>query len=158
MNTAISADAGTSSPSNWSRLLSKPVVRICTPVKLPLGRLRVATRPSLTGSAPLVKRSVSFWLPPSLPALRAEQRRRSRPPDGQPTQPPTPPAERTAHRRINIPCRRSGRGDKRFLQARAERPPPGAPRHLMNRFEGNQSLAISAAARAPQAARLPPRR
>src|SRR5262249_39977383 len=44
---------GSNSCSNPSRFASKSLVKKLTPVTLPPGRLRLATRPNLTGSVPL---------------------------------------------------------------------------------------------------------
>ena len=44
---------GTSSRNNSNRLAASVVTRKDTPVTLPLGRLRLETRPSSTGSAPV---------------------------------------------------------------------------------------------------------
>ena len=46
---------GTSSETSSSRLGFSSTVRSLTPVRLPPGRARLATRPSLTGSPPLKK-------------------------------------------------------------------------------------------------------
>src|SRR5262245_59806244 len=46
---------GTSSCSNPSRFASSSLTKKKTPVTLPPGRLRLATRPSFTGSVPLPK-------------------------------------------------------------------------------------------------------
>src|SRR5262249_54034172 len=52
-NTAIRSTLGTSSCSRPSRFASIWFVKKLTPVRLPPGRLRLATRPDLTGSAPI---------------------------------------------------------------------------------------------------------
>jgi hypothetical protein len=44
---------GTSSRSTCNRLGSSKMTKSVTPVALPLGLLRLATRPSLTGSSPV---------------------------------------------------------------------------------------------------------
>jgi hypothetical protein len=54
-NAAMTAALGTSSWSSPSCLPDKSVVVKITPVTLPPGRLRLATRPVLTGSAPVAK-------------------------------------------------------------------------------------------------------
>jgi len=46
---------GTSWRSSSNRFAPNSAARKLAPVTLPPGRLRLATRPSLTGSAPLVK-------------------------------------------------------------------------------------------------------
>ena len=53
---AITVALGTHSRNNSSRLAPSAPVKKLTPVALPPGRLRLATRPSLTGSSALVKR------------------------------------------------------------------------------------------------------
>jgi hypothetical protein len=45
---------GTSSISNSNRLASSIVLKVLTPVAFPPGLLKLATRPSLTGSPPVV--------------------------------------------------------------------------------------------------------
>ena len=54
-NTAMTAALGTSSCSSPSCFAAKSVTVKTTPVTLPPGRLRLATRPVLTGSMPVVK-------------------------------------------------------------------------------------------------------
>ncbi len=52
---AISAAVGTISRSSSIRFASSATANRLTPVTLPPGRLRLATRPSLTGSSPITK-------------------------------------------------------------------------------------------------------
>ena len=54
-STAIRAAPGTSSRRSSSRFAANSAVRKLTPVRLPPGRARLATRPSLTGSSPTTK-------------------------------------------------------------------------------------------------------
>ena len=54
-STAIRAAAGISSRRSSSRLAANSAPKKLTPVRLPLGRARLATRPSLTGSSPATK-------------------------------------------------------------------------------------------------------
>jgi hypothetical protein len=51
-SSAMVAAAGTRSTSSSNRFASKGPVSKVTPVMLPSGRLRLATRPAFTGSAP----------------------------------------------------------------------------------------------------------
>src|SRR5262249_61297633 len=53
--TAIVVALGTSWRSNSNRFAPNTALRKLTPVTLPPGRLRLATRPSLTGAAPVAK-------------------------------------------------------------------------------------------------------
>src|SRR5262245_13928535 len=55
MSTATRAAPGTSSRRSSSRFAVNSPTRKLTPVKLPPGRARLATRPSLTGSSPTMK-------------------------------------------------------------------------------------------------------
>ena len=55
MSTAITSAAGTSSRSSSSRFGSSSPSNAVTPVRLPLGRLRLVTIPSLIGSPPIWK-------------------------------------------------------------------------------------------------------
>jgi hypothetical protein len=52
---AITPARGTSSDSSSSRLAVSSVAVVMTPVRLPPGRARLATSPSLTGSGPPLK-------------------------------------------------------------------------------------------------------
>src|SRR5262249_34361889 len=54
-STAIRADFGTNSCRRPSRLAATSMLKILTPVALPPGLARLATRPSLTGSSPTPK-------------------------------------------------------------------------------------------------------
>ena len=54
-STATRAAPGTSSRSSSSRFAANSPLKKLTPVRLPPGRARLATRPSLTGSSPTRK-------------------------------------------------------------------------------------------------------
>src|SRR6516164_3323312 len=56
LSTEIAAACGTSSCSNSICLATRSALNRLTPVTLPPGRLKLATRPSLTGSPPVAKR------------------------------------------------------------------------------------------------------
>ena len=56
-STATRVAAGTSSRSSPSRFAANSVLKKLTPVRLPPGRARLATRPSLTGSSPTRRQS-----------------------------------------------------------------------------------------------------
>ena len=53
--TATRAAAGTISRKSCSRFATSSAAKILIPVRLPPGRARLATRPSLTGSSPAMK-------------------------------------------------------------------------------------------------------
>src|SRR5215469_12917694 len=55
-STATRAAAGSNSRNRASRFATNSVPKIFTPVRLPSGRARLATRPSLTGSSAATKR------------------------------------------------------------------------------------------------------
>ena len=55
---------GTKSCSNSSRFAASSLLSVLTPVTLPPGRLRLATRPSLTGSSPVKKTIGTSWSQP----------------------------------------------------------------------------------------------
>src|SRR5262249_22760889 len=59
-STATRAAAGTSSRKSSSRFAANSVLRKLMPVRLPPGRARLATRPSLTGSSPTMKTTGIF--------------------------------------------------------------------------------------------------
>src|SRR5262249_37356320 len=54
MSVAISLALGTSSRSSPSRFDPSPPIKLLTPVALPPGRFKLATRPNLIGSSPVV--------------------------------------------------------------------------------------------------------
>ena len=80
-----------------------------TPVTLPPGRFRLATRPSLTGSPPIVK-TIGIVVVAALAASAAgvPPARRSRRPDGGPDRPPVPAVDRIDRPPSDIRSRRSG--------------------------------------------------
>ena len=99
---------GTSSRSNSSRFPSNAVLNWLTPVTLPPGRLRLATRPSLTGSCHRTK-TIGIVVVAALAASAAGVRsRRSPRPDGEPGRPPAPAAGHIGPRPSGIRSPRSG--------------------------------------------------
>jgi hypothetical protein len=79
-STAIRAAPGTSSRRSSSRFAANSIVKALIPVRLPPGRARLATRPSLTGSSAAMKTMGIVVVaalaanaaagPPVVPALR----------------------------------------------------------------------------------------
>ena len=130
-----------------------------TPVTLPPGRLRLATRPSLTGSPPVQRRSGSSWSPPwprapraCCPAddhghLTANQIGRQR------RQPIVLTFRPAVFDRDVLALDEAGFAFKALAETRHEPRPARARRRQETR-----SPASPAAARAPPAATPPPRR
>ena len=93
-STATRVAAGTSSRRSSSRFAVNSPLKKLIPVRLPPGRARLATRPSLTGSSATTK-TMGIVVVAALAAnaeadLRA---RRSRRPAGEPNRPPAPAAD-----------------------------------------------------------------
>ena len=57
-NTAMRAASGTNSRRSPSRFAARSAAKKLTPVRLPPGRAKLSTRPSLTGSLPVLKTMV----------------------------------------------------------------------------------------------------
>ena len=85
------AAPGTSSRSSSSRFAASSPRQKLMPVRLPPGRARLATRPSLTGSSPTLK-TIGIVVVAALAANAAAHRRprRSPRPAGEPDRPPAP--------------------------------------------------------------------
>ena len=150
---------GTSSCSNSSRFGANSTSSVVTPVTLPPGRLRLATSPSSTGSPPVRRRSESSRSPPLPRAPQACCRaRRSRSPDanqiGRQCRQPIVLTLRPAVFDRHVPALDIAG----FAQALAERAHTTARKRRRCGCRGTRSPASPAAARAPQAATLPPRR
>ena len=94
-STATRAAPGTSSRRSSSRFAVNSPLKKLIPVRLPPGRARLATRPSLTGSSPTMK-TMGIVVVAALAANAAAvpPSRRSRRPAGEPVRPPAPAADR----------------------------------------------------------------
>ena len=119
-STAIADALGTSSRSSSRRFCPNPASKV-TPVTLPPGRLRLATRPCLTGSLPVTKTigivvvaALAASAAPAFATITATGRRTNRP--------PAPAAGRIALPPSGIRSRRSGpRRSPASVKALAER-------------------------------------
>ena len=98
---------GTSSCSRCKFFVGSASMRKYTPVTLRLGRLRLTTKPDLTGSAPLAKTIGIVAEPPWLPAPQRCSRQ-GRPLAGGAGQPPMLAGDRIAPPPSDIRSRRSG--------------------------------------------------
>ena len=146
---------GRSSSSRPSRFGPKSILNQLTPVMFPPGRLKLSTRPALTGSPPKVKTigmvavaALAASTDRTPPAATITVTRRSTRSAASPgTRSFRPSAQRKAMSRI---LRRSERSPLRPSRARAR--PRGVRTSLVTRCGGNRSPALPAAARAPRAA------
>ena len=102
-NTATTVACGSSSCSTPSRFASRAALRKLTPVALPPGRLKLATIPSFTGSAPVAK-TIGIMEVIFFAATAGGYSRRARPLDDGPVQPPKPPAPVLASRVTVLDC------------------------------------------------------
>jgi len=105
-----------------SRFSDISTFKVVTPVRLPPGRLRLATSRNSTGSAP-VKNTMGIVAAAAFAAMAAEV---ALPvaitlPDGQPARPPAPAGGRIGSRPTDILSPRSALDVARFIQAKAKR-------------------------------------
>ena len=129
-----------------------------TPVTLPPGRLRLATRPSLTGSLPVAK-TIGIVVVAALAASAVRRRcRRSRPPAGGSNQPPEPATDQCDLPPSGIRSRRSGPRRSRLPSGPGGTRSRGASSRRATCCGETRSPASPAAARARRAASTPPRR
>ena len=107
-STATRAAAGTSSRRSSSRFAANSPMKKLIPVRLPPGRARLATRPSLTGSSATTK-TMGIVVVAALAANAAAELRlrRSRRPVGEPVRPPAPAVDRFDSRPSGIRSPRS---------------------------------------------------
>ena len=107
-STATRAAPGTSSRRSSSRFAANSPLKKLIPVRLPPGRARLATRPSLTGSSATAK-TMGIVVVAALAANAARdlRSRRSRRPVGEPDRPPAPAADRFDSRPSGIRSPRS---------------------------------------------------
>src|SRR5215472_633581 len=75
MSAAIAVARGSSSCSKPSRFASNAVVKKLTPVALPPGRLKLATRPRVTGSTPAKNTIGIVEVAPARARAKSEERR-----------------------------------------------------------------------------------
>ena len=117
-STATRTALGTSSCRSASRLATSSAAKKLTPVALPPGRARLATRPSLTGSSP-TPNTIGIVAVAALAAIAAAGCRawRSRPHDGGPGQPSAPAGDRIGPPASGTRPSRSGPRRSRFHQA-----------------------------------------
>ena len=115
--------AGTNSRSSSSCFAASSRLKKLIPVRLPPGRARLATRPSLTGSSPLTK-TMGIVVVAALAAndRRSRRSRRSRRPAGGPDRPPAPAVDRFDFRPSGIRSPRSGPRHSRRLSDPGEMP------------------------------------
>ena len=106
-NTPIVVALGTSWRSNSKRFAPNTAAKKTTPVTLPPGRLRLVTRPSLTGSLPVTK-TIGIVVVAAFAANAGQCSRRSRQPAGESIQPPEPATDRVDLPPIGIRSRRPG--------------------------------------------------
>ena len=104
------------------RFASSPAVNWKTPVMLPPGWLRLATRPSLTGTSPSVNTIGIDAVATSRPALRRRRPQRARPPDGESDRTRAPEIDRIDQAKRD-PLSHSGLRYSRLLSG-----PRGTPR------------------------------
>ena len=158
-STAARAALGTSSRINPSRFaVNSPTAKL-TPVRLPPGRARLATRPSLVGSSPTTKTmGVVVLAAFAANAAVAPRSLRSRRPAGEPVRPPAPAAGRIHPPPSGIRSQRSRPRHSRCLSGLVERRAVGPPRREAIWDRGIQSPASPAAAHAPPSATPLPRR
>ncbi len=104
---AIVVALGTSWRSSSSRFAPNTPPKKLTPVTLPPGRLRLATRPFVTGSPPLPN-TIGIVVVAALAARADCCRRQSRPPAGLSNPPPEPATGRSGLPPSGIRSRRSG--------------------------------------------------
>ena len=152
--------SGTSSCSSSSRFGAQlDRSRWLTPVTLPPGRLRLATRPSSTGSPPLCEHDRDGRGRRLGRQRRGDCRRsqRSPPPGGEPDRPPAPAIDRIGPPPSDIRSRRSGLRHSPLRSGPGETRADESHRRRGEPLSRNPITGIAAAARAPRAA-TPPRR
>ena len=161
-STPIVVALGTSWRSSSSRFAASTLNRELTPVTLPPGRLRLATRPSAIGSPP-VANTIGIVVVAALAAIAARSvARRSRSPAADQIPPPAPAAGRVDCRPSEIRPRRSGPRRSLLPAGPGGTPPrdarnrrPDAPRDI--RPPASPAARAAASGRSARVAAAPPR-